>query len=301
MKVFDMLQYVTLKVEIDGPVATIILNRPEKLNCMSLQLRDEFTEALDALEPGDAVRVIRLKGAGRAFCSGYDLEGGYDVMSTRQTLAPVDPDDRASKFGESHVSLDRHNLRQNALWLNSIRRYRKPIVAQIHGYAIAGGFELIGVCDNVFTADDCQIGMRASRALGVGTNLGLLPFKCGPQRTKEFLFTGDVVDGPEAERLNIVNRSMPADQLDDYVMAYCRRIAQVPLDLLTAQKEAVNRWGDNAGYHASIDAMIDLNSISHTSPFLGEFVRIAQTDSLKAALEWRDGGFDAAAPAVQSA
>lgn len=285
-----MKEFETLLLEVDGPVGTITLNRPAKLNSLSLQLREEFLAALDLLNPGDVIRVVRLRGAGRAFCTGYDLQGGYDVMSKQERIR-TNAFDEVSKIGESHIAQDRDNLRQVANWLHRIRRFRKPLVAQVHGYCLAGGLDLIGVCDNVFAAEDAQIGHPASRALGLPTTLGLLPVKAGPLKTKEMLFTGDTVSGSEAQQWQIINRAVPASELDEFVTRYCRRIALLPLDLLTVHKDVVNRWVDNMGYGPSVEATVDLNSISHQSPFVAEFRRRATTDSLKAALEWRDGRF----------
>ena len=285
-----MKEFETLLLEVDGPVGTITLNRPAKLNSLSLQLREEFLAALDLLNPGDVIRVVRLRGAGRAFCTGYDLQGGYDVMSKQERIR-TNAFDEVSKIGESHIAQDRDNLRQVANWLHRIRRFRKPLVAQVHGYCLAGGLDLIGVCDNVFAAEDAQIGHPASRALGLPTTLGLLPVKAGPLKTKEMLFTGDTVSGSEAQQWQIINRAVPASELDEFVTRYCRRIALLPLDLLTVHKDVVNRWVDNMGYGPSVEATVDLNSISHQSPFVAEFRRRASAESLKAALEWRDGRF----------
>jgi enoyl-CoA hydratase len=286
----NMPEFETLLLEVNGPVATITLNRPSKLNSISLKMRDEFLAALDVLNPGDAIRVVRLKGAGRAFSTGYDLDGGYDVMSGKTRLSD-ETDDEVSRIGESEIAQDRDSLRQTANWLYRIRRFRKPIVAQVHGYCLAGGLDLIGVCDSVFAAEDAQLGHPASRALGLPTTIGLLPIKAGPLKTKEMLFTGDNIDGIEGEKWQIINKAVPADQLEAHVIKYCKRISLLPLDMLTVHKDVVNRWVDNMGYGPSVDATTDLNSISHQSPFLAEFMRRASTESIKAALAWRDGRF----------
>lgn len=287
-----MAQFETILLETEGPVATITLNRPKKLNSISLQLREETLAALELLNPGDEIRVVRLRGAGRAFSAGYDLEGGYDVMS-QQKRVTTNHMDEVSQIGESHIAQDRDNLRQVAVWLHRLRRFRKPIIAQVHGYCLAGGLDLIGVCDSVFAAEDAQLGHPASRALGLPATIGLLPIKAGPLKTKELLFTGDTLSGIEAEQWQIINRAVPADELDAQVMAYCHRISLLPLDMLSVHKDVVNRWVDNMGYGPSVDATVDLNSISHQSPFLAEFIRKATNESLKAALEWRDGRFRA--------
>ena len=146
-----MTDYENVLVETDGPVATITLNRPEKLNAISGGLRDDLEAALREMNPGDDIRVIRLKGAGRAFCAGYDLTPGGGAMNWRPNQRTGD---QAWELGESRIALDRENLRVSVdrwLWMWG---YRKPIVAQVHGWCLAGGGEMIGACDIVFAAED---------------------------------------------------------------------------------------------------------------------------------------------------
>ena len=141
-----MAEYENVLVEIDGAVATITLNRPEKLNAISGGLRDDLEAALRELNPGDAVRVIRLKGAGRAFCAGYDLTPERGALQWRPNQRSGD---NAWELGESRIALDREGLRASVdrwLWMWS---YRKPIIAQVHGWCLAGGGEMIGACDIV--------------------------------------------------------------------------------------------------------------------------------------------------------
>lgn len=279
----------TITLSIDAPVATLTLNRPDKLNAISLKVREEIVAALDSLNAGDTVRVIRLKATGRAFCAGYDLDGGYSQLA--DDSAAKSEQDRVSQIGESEIAHDRENLRKVNEWLTIIRRFRKPIIAQVQGLCLSGGLDLIGVCDGVWAASDARFGHPASRALGIPATLGLLPVKIGPLRTKELLFTGDLIDAEEAERWGLINRAVDPEELEAESLRYCRRIALLPLDMLTVHKEATNRWIDNMGYQASIDACVDLDAVAHLSPYAEEFARIAREASLKAALEWRDGPF----------
>ena len=212
-----MTSYENLLVDIDGPVATITLNRPEKLNAISQGLRDDLEAALRELNPGDAVRVIRLKAAGRAFCAGYDLTPERGALNWRPNQRTGD---NAWQLGESRIALDREGLRQSVdrwLWMWS---YRKPIVAQVHGWCLAGGGEMIGACDIVFAAQDARFGHPAGRAIGIPPTLGMWPIKIGLLKTKELLFSGDTIDGVEAERLGMINRALPLDELDEQAMAY---------------------------------------------------------------------------------
>lgn len=281
-----MTTYENILVETDGPVATITLNRPEKLNALSMGLREDLEAALRELNPGDAVRVIRIRAAGRAFCAGYDLTPGRARPATTQERGT-----NAWELGESRIATDRQGLREMVdrwLWMWG---YRKPIVAQVHGYCLAGGGELVGACDIVFAADDARFGHPASRALGIPPTLGMWPAKIGMLKTKELLFTGDMIDGREAERIGMVNRSMPADRLDAETMAFCRRVAQLPLDALSVHKHVTNRWFEIAGLRTAAAEGAEFDAIYHETPAAKEFNRIAGEQGLKSALAWRDDPF----------
>ena len=283
-----MTDYENILVDIDGPVATITLNRPEKLNAISAQLRDDLERALRELNPGDAVRVIRLKAAGRAFCAGYDLSPERGALNWRPHQRSGD---QAWQLGESRIALDREGLRASVdrwLWMWS---YRKPIIAQVHGWCLAGGGEMIGACDIVFAAESARFGHPAGRALGIPPTLGMWPIKIGLLKTKELLFSGDTVDGLEAERIGMINRALPADRLDEETMAYCRRIAQVPLDGLSVHKHSANRWFEIMGLRTAAAEGAEFDAIWHEAPSIKEFSEKAKTEGLKAALEWRDDPF----------
>ena len=283
-----MADYDNVLVEVeDSGVATITLNRPEKLNAISEGLRRDLEAALRELRPGDAVRVIRLKAAGRAFCAGYDLTPGQ----RRDTRTAAPQGDRAWELGESRVALDREGLRESVerwLWMWSDR---KPIVAQVQGYCLAGGGEVIGACDIVFAAENATFGHPAGRALGIPPTLGMWPAKIGMLKTKELLFTGDTIPAVEAERIGMINRVYPNDRLDEETMAFCRRVAKVPLDALSVHKHVTNRWFEIAGLRTAAAEGAEFDAIYHETPSFGQFGRIASERGLKSALAWRDEPF----------
>ena len=269
------MDYETVLCEVEGPVAYITLNRPEKLNAINAQLRDDLEAALRELDEGDEVRVVVLKAAGRAFCAGYDLT----------------PRPGGSSGGRRSIAHDRDALRKSIerwLWMWN---YRKPIIAQVHGYCLAGGGELAGMCDLIFCAEDAQFGHPAGRALGIPPTLGLWPVKIGMLKSKELLFTGDTIDGKEAERIGMVNRALPRGELEGFVRAFAQRIAQVPLDALTVHKHVVNRWFEVMGLRTGAAEGAEFDAIYHETPSFAEFQRIAREQGLKAALEWRDTPF----------
>jgi enoyl-CoA hydratase len=169
--------YENVVVDVDGPVATITLNRPEKLNALSPGLLNDLGAALRELNPGDDVRVVRLRGAGRAFCPGYDLDPAANSYGRPRSKGARGT--ALADHGESSIALDREGLREGIdrwLW---IWNYRKPIIAQTHTYCLSGGLDLIGVCDIVFAAEGTLFGHPAARGLGIPMTLGMLPVKIG--------------------------------------------------------------------------------------------------------------------------
>ena len=283
-----MAEYQNVLVDVEGPVATITLNRPEKLNALSEGLRRVLHSALAELNPGDSVRVIRIRGAGRAFCAGYDItpdDNDFQFVPSRRS------GDQAWELGESMVAMNREHLRDSIeRWL-SIWSYRKPIIAQVHGWCLAGGNDLVGSCDLIFASESARFGHPAGRALGQPPTLGMWPVKIGMLKAKEMLFSGDTIDGVEAERIGMVNRVYGEDALDAETMAYCQRIAQVPLDGLTVHKHSVNRWAELMGVRMSAIEGAEFNAIFAEAPTIAEFGKISRSKGLKAALEWRDDPF----------
>jgi enoyl-CoA hydratase len=270
------MEYETVVSEVDGPVAFVTLHRPEKLNAISEQLRADLEAALRELDSGDDVRVVVLKAAGRAFCAGYDL-----------TPQPGS----ATGGGRRSIAQDRDRLRKSVerwLWMWN---YRKPLIAQVHGYCLAGGGELAGMCDLIFCAEDARFGHPAGRALGIPPTLGLWPAKIGLLKSKELLFTGDTIDGREAERIGMVNKALPPSELDGFVRAFAARVAQVPLDALTVHKHVVNRWFEIMGLRTAAAEGAEFDAIYHETPSFAAFGKIAREQGLKAALEWRDAPF----------
>jgi enoyl-CoA hydratase len=276
-----------LLLDIDAGVATITLNRPDQLNPIDEDVLDTLLAALDHVGRTDDVRVVRLKGAGRVFSAGGNLKSLYDWFD----YEPEVTGSHAWELGQSRAELDREWVDGLIERLLRIRAFRKPIVAQVHGYCIGGGVELVGVSDVIFAAEDTKFAHPPIRAHGILTTLGMWPFRIGMLKTKELLFTGDAIDGIEAERIGMINHAVPAEELDAVTLAYCRRAAQVPLAGLTTAKLWTNRWFDIAGMRTAASEGAEFDALLHTDPAFDEFVRIAKDEGLKAALEWRDDPF----------
>ena len=297
------MEFENILVDTDGPVATITLNRPEKLNAMSDALRADLHDALVALSPGDQVRVIRLKGpagpSARAMTSalGQPRPGREDAAAAAAGNGAAHGDALAD-FGESGISLDRERMRElvdSWLWMWN---YRKPIIAQTHSYCLSGGLDLISTCDIVFAAEGTRFGHPAARGMGIPPIMGMLPMKIGAAATKELFFTGDLVDAQTAKELGIIQHVVPAAELDERVMALCQRIAMQPLDVLTVHKHATNRWMELQGVRTAAYESADYDAIAHLSPAAHEFARRSREEGLRSALTWRDGPY-ATGPAAE--
>ena len=247
----------------------LILNRPSKLNALSAELRDALTAAVAAAEADPGIRVIAISGSGRAFCSGYDLseEAPDDVWGWRRILA----EDVAATL---------------AIW-----RCPKPVIAQVHGFALAGGLELAMACDLVVASDDARLGEPEIRFGSAPVTL-LMPFLIGQKATRELLMTGDLVDAVEARRMGLVNRVVPADRLAAEVDDLAETLAKVEPDVMAPTKLMLNRAMEAAGFLAAVEAGLDLQSIVNTSATARAFDEIVRRDGLKAALAWRDQRYE---------
>jgi len=247
----------------------LVLNRPAKLNAISVELRTALSAAMEAAVADDAVRVIVIAGAGRAFCSGYDLAEAApgDAWGWREVLA----EDVAATL---------------AIW-----RCPKPVIAQVHGYALAGGLELAMACDLIVAAEDAQLGEPEIRFGSAPVTL-LMPYLIGQKLTRELLMTGDLIDGREAHRIGLVNRVVPAAELAAAVDVLADRLARVPPDVMAPTKLMLNRAMEAAGFLEAVAAGLDLQSFVNMSATSREFDAVVRRDGLKAALAWRDARYD---------
>lgn len=247
----------------------LVLNRPTKLNALSAELRDALTDAIAEAVADERVRVIAIAGAGRAFCSGYDLS---------EAAPPTAWDWRDVLARDVEATL--------AVW-----SCPKPVIAQVHGYVLAGGLELAMACDLVVAAEGAQLGEPEIRFGSAPVTL-LMPFVVGQKKTRELLLTGDLVGAEEAERIGLVNRVVPADRLAAEVDALADRLARVPPDVMAPTKLMLNRAMDAAGFATAVAMGLDLQSFVNMSATAREFDAIVRRDGLKAALAWRDARYD---------
>jgi enoyl-CoA hydratase len=264
----------TILYEQDGRVAVITLNRPERLNSISAQLQRELIEALETAERDDAVHVVVIRGAGRAFSAGYDLVGsgqGHAVGGTQS----------------SSISRDRDGLERFLKGWFRIWDLRMPVIAQVHGHCLAGGSQLATICDVTIVAEDAVVG-APQLPLGAGFVSPFWAWQVGGKKAKELFFpVGSLISGKEAVELGLFNQAVPADQLEEYVMSYARRVAKTPKEILALQKQAINRTQEIMGFREAMTQGVEVDALAHfTEPVLAMNRRIREV-GLKAALaEW---------------
>ncbi len=261
-------------VEDVGPVRRVTMNRPGALNALNGELIAGLSEAVATAGADDDVRVVILRGAGRAFCAGYDLnedaeQGEHDARHWHEELAASTA--RMLEFTDCP----------------------KPTIAQVHSYCLAGGTDLMLACDLAVVADDAKFGYVDIR-FGSGVVSMFLPWIVGVRRAKELLFTGeDRLSADDALRIGMVNRVVPAADLDDAALALANEIAKNEPFVIQTTKRAVNRAWDVAGFRAAMVANTELDVMIETAnlPARDEFRRITQQEGLKAAIAWRDERF----------
>jgi enoyl-CoA hydratase len=252
----------------------LTLNRPAKLNALSGELVAALDAAITSAAEDPDVRVIVLEGAGRAFSSGYDLteeaEGGIGGPVAWSAALAVDV----------------------AATLRIVD-CPKPVIAQVHGYALAGGLELAMACDLVVAAEGTKLGEPEIRYGSAPVTL-LMPYLIGQKKTRELLLTGDLIDAVEAERIGLINRVVPAERLAAEVDALADRLARTPLEVMGPTKRMLNRAMDAAGFRMAVEAGLDLGAIINAAdtPEQREWDAIVRRDGLKAALAWRDRRYD---------
>jgi enoyl-CoA hydratase len=263
-----------LLVEDVGPVRRLTMNRPKALNALSGELIDALSGALDAAADDDAVRVLILRGAGRAFCAGYDLSEDAEAGTK----------DSVGWYTE---------LKQSADEMLKFFDHPKPIVAQVHSFCLAGGCDLMMVCDLTVCSDDAKFGEPEIR-FGSGVVTMVMPWLLGVRKAKELLFTGqDRIDAQEALRIGLVNKVVPAGELDAATLELAEEIAKNDPFAVSMQKRAINAAWEGAGFREAIATNVALDTLIETAdlPERVEFRRITTEKGLKEAIAWRDARF----------
>ncbi len=263
----------TVLYAVDGPVATITLNRPDKLNAINTEMVGELDRRLAEAAADDGVKVLLVQGAGRAFSAGYDITDEIeDRIETPLEWLPV--------------------LRRDVDLTMRIWSFPKPTIAVVHGYCLGGACEIAMACDLIVASEDAWFG-EPEIQYGSGPVTLLMPFVLGQKKTNELLFTGDRIEASEAERLGLVNRVVSPDRLAAAARELALRIAPTPLAVLRLTKQTLNRAYEAMGLRAAVEANVDVSAIINgaNTPEQQEFDAIATRDGLRAALAWRDARY----------
>ncbi len=270
--------YQTIRLENSGAVALLTLARPERANAIDRQMLDELQHALDAVERDQEIRALVVKGAGGNFSSGFDLK---EQMETRP-----------SGFDTWQQILDRDFSAVTRFW-----HLKKPTIAAVQGYCLAGGCELALCCDITIAAEDAIFG-EPELKFGAGIVVMILPWLVGPKRAKEIILTGaDRITAPEAARIGIVNRVVPSDEVETAALALARHIAVIDPALVQATKRAINHSFEVMGLIEALDAALDIDLAieGNGSDDKRAFMEIARKEGLRRAIAWRDARFGGSA------
>jgi enoyl-CoA hydratase len=269
-----------IRYEVEGGAARITLNRPEKLNAISPLMLRELHDALWEADDDTSVHCVVLRGAGRAFCAGYDL------------AAPPQAQQREGRTYRGTRSFD-----DDSWQLEKAQRLRmalfdmhKPVVSQVHGYCLAGGTDLVTLSDMVICAEDARFGFPPARDLGVlPTQMWL--YHVGPQWAKRLLLTGDTITGAEAAQIGLALKAVPADLLEAEVEQLVDRLTLVDRELLAANKRIINLGLELMGAKTLQRLAAETDARGHQAASAEGFRRNAKERGLREALRERDAKF----------
>jgi enoyl-CoA hydratase len=256
----------SIRYEVEKGRARITLDRPEKLNALSLRLQAELAEALWEADNNRDVHCVIVRGEGRAFSAGYDLSGADSDL-------PV-----------SRVASSENQYR------GARSDMHKPSIAQVHGYCLAGGTDIALLCDLVIAAEDAVFGFPPARDLGaLPTNMWI--YHVGPQWAKRLMLTGDTITGREAQEIGLVLKAVAAEHLESEVEQLADRLALIDPDLLSTNKRIINMALELMGAR-TLQRMAAENDVrGHNTRAAREFVASVKRDGLRDTLRARDAKF----------
>lgn len=281
-----MAGFESIEFEVERGRARITLNRPEKLNALSLSLQAELNEALWEADNDTQVHCVILRGAGRSFSAGYDLTGGGPKVPVSRIQDPA----RATYRGGRSVDDDAWQLERAQRYRMALFDMHKPVIAQVHGYCLAGGTDVALMCDMVIAAEDAVFGFPPARDLGALPNQ-MWVYHCGPQWAKRLMLTGDTITGAEAAEIGLVLKAVPKDVLEAEVEQLADRLALIDPDLLSTNKRIVNQALELMGAR-TLQRMAAENDVrGHNAKAALTWGQRVSDMGLKDTLRERDGKF----------
>ena len=276
------MSYETLVYGVDGAVATITFNRPDRLNTIVPPMPDELEAAVGEAVRDPDVRVIVLRGAGRAFCAGFDFGEGFhhwdEMLTTEGEWDPgKDFVGATSPYGPVPKFM--------SLW-----RSPKPVIAQVHGWCVGGGSDMALCADIVVASEDARIGTPYSRMWGCYLT-GMWIYRLGLTRAKEHALTGKPLSGAEAAEIGLINAAVPFARLEDEVRARAEQLAGIPPSQLAAMKLVVNQAYEAMGLASTQALGPILDGLMRNTPDAKRFIELAGEQGVPAAVAERDGSF----------
>ena len=273
------MQFETLLYTVENRVATITLNRPERFNAINEPMPGEIAAAFNRASNDDDVHVVVLTGAGPGFCGGYDLKEFAEKPGTNPGIQDMPWDPMVDHAFMSRCTRD----------FMSIWRCNKPVVARLHGDAVAGGSDIALCCDIIVMADDARIGYPPARVWGCPTT-AMWVYRLGLENAKRMLFTGDLITGEHAYEIGLVSEAVPAEALDAAVTEIVDRIKGVPKNQLAMMKLLVNQAYENMGLANTQTFATLFDGVARHSPEGLWFKQRAEETGFKQAVAERDSG-----------
>src|SRR3979411_1484922 len=273
--------YQTLLYDAAEAVATITLNRPERLNTIVPPMPPELEAAVHHAIEDPAVKVIVLRGAGRAFCAGFDFGGGFHHWD--QELTTDGAWDPGKDFSIATSASQGAVPRFMTLW-----RSPKPVIAQVHGWCVGGGSDMALCADLVIASEDARIGTSYSRMWGCYLT-GMWLYRLGLTRAKEYALTGKPLSGLEAVDAGLINAAVPFERLEAEVAERARQLAAIPASQLSAMKLIVNQAYENMGLASTQALGPILDGLMRNTPDANRFIELAEREGVGAAVTQREG------------
>ena len=277
------MSYETVAYETRGPIAYVTLNRPDSLNTIVPPMPDEVQDAVHEATGDTEVKVIVVRGAGRAFCAGYDFGGGFKHWGEAlETEGRWDP-------GKDFAMSMAPSLAPTKKFL-SIWHTPKPVIAQVHGWCVGGGSDFALGADLVIASDDARIGTPYSRMWGAYLS-GMWIYRLGLTKAKEYALTGKPLSGTKAADVGLINESVPFDRLEQRVKETADQLASIPASQLAAMKLVVNQAFESMGMGAVQTLGPILDGLMRNTPDAERWIAKAAAEGVGAAVAERDGLF----------
>ena len=268
-----------VRSETEAGVCSIILCRPGEYNTITPALRDELAAAIDEADADPGVRVMLLRAEGPAFCAGYGLDWSTELQAAEaggeRVWDSVTDMRMLSRFVDTYMKL----------WYAS-----KPTIAAVQGWCIGGGTDMVLCADIIIAGEGASFGYPPSRVWGSPTT-AMWVYRMGLERAKRYLLTGDEIPAPEAARIGLILETVPDERLQEYAMAFARRMAQVPTSQLIMLKLLCNQTVENMGLASSRTLGTLFDGIARHTQEGHDFVARAGEVGFRQAVRERDDPF----------